>query len=171
MAQSKFYPRGLIYGGPRASLVEQILSLLLGREEIPGRHSGEEKVLYMRRFHLFHGKSARYYLHVFYRGDEDADPHDHPWDFESWILKTGYYDETWEQVEGQGRRIKEAPFLKPGMHIRRPASHIHRVRLKDPETKVWTFVKTSGKVKSWFFYTPTGPVGWKDYEPAKVSEA
>lgn len=62
------------------------------------------------------------YLHVFHRGDEDKDPHDHPWDFRTFPLRS-YVEEVVHPVEGYtSRRVVEA-----GRWHRRPAWTIHRV--------------------------------------------
>src|SRR3546814_1271720 len=46
--------------------------------------------------------------HVFYRGDEDPDPHDHPWDFWTRPLFQGYYEELMEHDGTLRRKIGRA---------------------------------------------------------------
>lgn len=58
-------------------------------EKFFGRHSivGDDGSPYMTRYWI-----GRMRLHIFYRGDSDADPHDHPWDFWTFPL-TSYVEE------------------------------------------------------------------------------
>lgn len=60
-------------------------------EDIYGRDGRD---LYLRRWHLTpRTRVGQLVLHVFFRGDQDPDPHDHPWDF--WTLplsRNGYIE-------------------------------------------------------------------------------
>lgn len=58
---------------------------LVGIETIYGV-DGEHRTPYMTRAWV-----GRLRLHVFHRGDNDPDPHDHPWDF--WTFPITAYDE------------------------------------------------------------------------------
>lgn len=81
---------------------------------------------------------GRLRVHVFYRGDADQDPHDHPWDFWTFPL-TSYVEEITTKIgeekvyTGHGDyRIDEE--FKTERHVVRafwpsfrPATHTHRV--------------------------------------------
>ena len=77
------------------------------------------------KFHLDDGRA----LHRFMRPEPHADPHDHPWGFETEILAGGYVEEVFRATEDGGWRaelVHRHPFTTH--HI--PAAHIHR--------KCWT---------------------------------
>lgn len=139
--------------------------------------------IYLRRFFIYprdkdfspNKLKKRWYLHKFYRGDEDPHLHDHPWPFTSLILTRGYFEETpidearderfvhnkdfirSNIVDGNGdqsipKNWRRRIFYKPFTVLRRPATWKHRVILKDP-TPVWTLVHTGVKERSWGFWT------------------
>lgn len=79
---------------------------------------------------------GRLRLHIFWRGDADPDPHDHPWGFWTFPLVT-YEEEVTSNVE---ESLQYAEFLgiDPGFFVSRrivnrfrihyrPAEHTHRV--------------------------------------------
>lgn len=92
---------------------------------------GEHVTPYMTRLIL-----GRLRLHIFWRGDQDPDAHNHPWGF--WTFPLVTYEE--EVVHGPEESLILTEFLglDPGMFItrnivkrfrlhHRPASHTHRV--------------------------------------------
>lgn len=138
------------------------------------------------------GDSGGVFIHRICMSDEDPDPHDHPWDFTTLILAGGYSDEQWdvERVpRGEcGNRVHDGcggfcagdgttePYdtrlpaglehMKPGKIARRPAEHLHRVRLFHDgarEREAWTLVFTGPKRRTWGFMTQTGWVNWRKY--------
>jgi len=91
-------------------------------QDIVGRDDGKE-TLYLRRFFLTPRWKWQLLLHVFYRGDEDPDPHDHPWDF--WTFPLGRHGYVEEEMSSYGYSLL---FHVPGRRWTfRPSSHIHRV--------------------------------------------
>src|SRR5690606_6991910 len=70
---------------------------------------------------------GRLRLHVFHRGDEDPDPHDHPWDFWTFPL-TAYVEEVVEAAPGfTGLRQRRSRLVSAFRLHHRPAEHTHRV--------------------------------------------
>lgn len=101
---------------------------------------------------------ARPYLHHFFRGDEDREVHNHPWQRSvSLILTTGYKEYRWKP----GLKRFEERYLKPGSinYIRR--NDFHRVELYQNQG-CWTLFTSIGRVmesngKDWsFLNTETG---------------
>lgn len=167
VADSVYFNRGILKD-PKASIAERILSLLFRRQEIPARFDKDK--LYMRRFFVFPAIAVlgiwERYLHVFYRSDEDPDPHCHPFAFKTRVLLGGYVDENWtckQTPDGYSRKVTNFTVMERGDSADRPATYIHRVHLIDPTKRTWTLVARSSKVRSWFFYTVNGPVGHKEY--------
>lgn len=75
---------------------------------------------------------GRLRLHIFHRGDNDPDPHDHPWEFWTFPL-TSYVEEVyvpeyrrpWDhKIVSAQRRLELVERFK--LH-HRPATHCHRV--------------------------------------------
>jgi hypothetical protein len=96
-----------------------------GKSTIWGK-DGEHRTPYMTRYWI-----GRLRLHIFHRGDQDPDPHDHPWDF--WTLPlTPYVEEVFYAVGGiVGEKMSNyapmrrvVPAFWPSF---RPATHTHRV--------------------------------------------
>jgi len=83
-------------------------------------------------------------LHHWLHSDDNRSPHDHPWNFITFVLRGSYIDEgRWERQR-----------VKAGRAYYRPASHAHWVHLDQGE--VWTLVLTGPKIKRWgFWITPT----------------
>jgi len=135
--------------------------------------AGNSRTPYMTRVWI-----GRLRLHVFHRGDNDPDHHDHPWDF--WTFPLTSYVEEVAVPDIKGLSYMEALFCGPERYklhrqiVRafrlsyRPAIHCHRVlgrfanRFRRPEK-----VDDSGDVLMWNSYAapathrPTPP-----FEPA-----
>lgn len=149
-------------GSDSLTLVESVLSRLFERQDVYDQ-SGDGSV-YLRRWFIYKHKNPekmtrRLMLHKFYRGDVDIDHHDHPWDFTSLILKGGYWEESFRNVE-TGKAAMT--WYKPLSLIRRAADWAHRVVLPEGQT-CWTLVMTSPKKRSWGFYTVNGWCPWRRY--------
>ena len=85
-------------------------------------------------------------LHKILGSDLDRYLHDHPWHYVSLILSGVYQEE----------RQHETGIRRPGNLLFRHATSIHRLTLLTPH--VWTLFITSGRIRTWGFYTETG---WK----------
>jgi hypothetical protein len=85
---------------------------------------GEHAAPYMTRIW-----AGRLRLHIFYRGDNDPDPHDHPWDFWTFPL-TSYVEEVttrgWVDVGVIGYQSHLKVVRAFRLH-HRPATYCHRV--------------------------------------------
>ena len=102
----------------------------MGRSTIWGK-DGEHETPYMTRYWF-----GRLRLHIFYRGDQDPDCHDHPWDF--WTFPFVPYveevvhpdlafmgrEQTVVCRSGPMRANNVVPAWRPTF---RPATHTHRV--------------------------------------------
>lgn len=143
-------------------LVEKILMKLFKYRDIMGRGHGGSQTLYLRRFFILQTRWFKIFLHKICRSDDDPDPHDHPWNFATLILRGGYYDERhmWDGVE---RTELVGDKMTPGRVAYRKAEHIHRVRLLDESKPTWTLVLLGKRVRKWTFVTPNGPVYWREY--------
>jgi hypothetical protein len=102
---------------------------------------------------------GRLRIHIFHRGDADADPHDHPADFWTFPL-VSYVEEYLDKAGLRRRRVVKAFRLH-----RRRAEHAHRVigSAVDENRPIVTLVWWGRKRREWGFHTPAGWVHWKRY--------
>lgn len=72
---------------------------------------------------------GRLRLHVFHRGDNDPDPHDHPWPFTTFPLVSYVEEVTWWRPgpRGGGSWTRRRQTVKAWRFHRRGAEHLHRV--------------------------------------------
>lgn len=146
------------------------------------------KYVYLRRYYIWRSKWVRWlgirtgniYLHFIIRPDDDPDPHDHPWDFTTFVLLGGYKNETWFW-NAMGKVSMHSNMVSLTFPVRvfakkhRKAEHTHRVVLYENESKLAraifgvfrpavTFVITSPVKRSWGFITKDkGFVNWWIY--------
>ena len=108
---------------------------------------------------------GRLRLHVFHRGDEDPDCHDHPADFWTFPLVT-YVEEFIDRGGVRQWRLVRAFRL----HQRR-AEFAHRVIGPAVGTgQVATIVWWGRERRPWGFHTAEGWVGWRPYIEGKARE-
>lgn len=144
------------------------------------RRAGEHEPPYMTRLWI-----GRLRLHIFHRGDNDPDPHDHPWGF--WTFPLVAYIEEVHYPIFDDVMTEQGPtqrFLGYEVHLNlvpafrwsyRPATHLHRVLCVngdnpyDPTSgrKIVTFVWREKESRKWGFLKSRDGrwcwVYWKDY--------
>lgn len=117
---------------------------------------------YLTRYYILKTRWLKVYLHQFHRSDEDRDMHDHPWNFMSIVLKSGYVEHLPESIK----------LRKPGAIIRHCAEDRHFVKLLpqcrspeciSPEVEAWTLVFVGKKRREWGFHTQDGWLHWREY--------
>lgn len=105
---------------------------------------------YMWRLKILVLTWCRVYLHIFVASDDEC-LHDHPWNFYSLILWGGY----WE-ITPTGKK-----WYGPGRLLYRPATWKHQVVIKK---RAITLCVTTGKLRSWGFWTKAGEwIHWRTY--------
>ena len=88
----------------------------MGYSTIYGR-GGDLDTPYLTRIWI-----GRLRLHIFFKGDQDTDPHDHPWDF--WTFPLVPYEERVLDRDLLSLTTQTVPAWRVTF---RPATHIHRV--------------------------------------------
>ena len=139
-----------------------MIETIYGRD---GRHSTP----YLTRIFLLKTRWGRLQFHIFHRGDEDPDPHDHPWDF--WTLPLTSYIEEVRSTDGS---ITKRLVAAGRVHFR-PAEFTHRLlcRAAWAGGKIYSLVWVKCPRRKWGFYTSRGWVPWREYvfdrpdEPAR----
>lgn len=146
---------------PTPGLLERLLLKLVPHFDIV-----KADQLYLRRFILLGTRYGNVYLHHICHSDDDPDPHDHPWDFVTFLLRGHYINAQYagfnEVDEATDWRDKEGAQLcsAPGVYTR-AAEHCHQVILPDGPT--WSLVLTGPRKRDWNFITKAGPVFWREY--------
>lgn len=110
-------------------------------------------------------------LHVFWRGDEDPHPHNHPWDFWTFPL-VSYFEEVVELAPYEGfywrnERLSEgAPYTRQRLvpawrWHKRPAETLHRVLYPCRCRNGWSVTAYSGdRVRALYAKWPIVTVVW-----------
>ena len=114
---------------------------------------------YLERTLLWEGFLGSVTVHRFRRNDADV-PHDHSFDFLTFILRGAYREERYEWKDGV-LIVKGDHLLKAGQVAFRSARTIHRVHVDGGEA--WTLVLRGPKRRAWSFWTESGPVLWWEY--------
>ena len=140
----------------KMQLIEKIISKRLIKEivsKIGNRH--------FRRWSIVSTPLFNIYVHCIERSDEDPDPHDHPWNFISVILK-GAYLESVKTLHGDCNIF----LRKRGNIFFHSLNRAHKITILNGP--VWTLVFT-GKRKEdeWGYHTEYGWVDNKSYRLEK----
>ncbi|MBD8546780.1 hypothetical protein [Sphingomonas sp. CFBP 8760] len=91
-----------------------------------------------RAFTKYHLDDGRV-LHRFRLEEPHADPHDHPWSFQTEILEGGYVEEVFH-VRPDGSWHSERRHRLVGQAYSINAAHIHRI-VELPAGECWTLVR------------------------------
>jgi hypothetical protein len=143
---------------------EVIRTLFLVKEII-----SKDGLVHFRRWRILATPWFNIYIHNILRSDEEAHPHDHPWNFLSFILKGGY-TEAWLPFYEDVAYRNGVPLLnstrKPGTVVYHDAKDFHKLTLlKD---SAWTLVFTFGKRRpTWGYQTEQGWFEQKAYRELK----
>lgn len=148
------------------AIVTWLLALLRRERFEIGRHGLPR---YLTRWTLlgrrFAGESGKLFLHLFHRGDAEAYPHDHPWEFWSLILWGGYWEHTPADPDNPaGPTVRK--WYGPGRLLKRPAEWRHRVELPAGR-QCWTLIWTGPKVRGWGFHCQSGFRPWREHAVAQ----
>lgn len=98
------------------------------------------------KYHLDDGGA----LHRFVRPEPHADPHDHPWSFETTILSGGYIEEVFTFQPGGGWRSVLVERQSGSRHWIE-AGHIHRI-VALPLGECWTLVRAGPPERDTLFW-------------------
>ena len=115
----------------------------------------DKKSPYLIRYYLLFKNRPDWFpfnifIHKFLQSD-DADLHDHPWDYFTFILYGGYY----EYIENNDTLTKNKIikiWRPPGFFKYSSAYHKHRVELLNTNQCCWTLFIPGKKIKNWGFY-------------------
>jgi hypothetical protein len=118
--------------------------------------------VYLVRYRLIDTPWFGVYLHDIQEPDHDYDPHDHPWNFISVILRGGYIEKVWPMPWvhlGAGsyrRRWLRWSWLAMDTCL------AHRIEEVQPGT--WSLILRGKRTRVWGFHTQGGFVPWMEYK-------
>lgn len=124
----------------------------------------ENGLNYLTRLRVIQTPWFGVYLHDLYEPDSDRDPHDHPWDFTSFIVKGGYLEKVWPIPHILMDVSYKRRWNKYSWH-KMTRDMAHRITSVDPGTRSLIFV--GKRTRNWGFFTEDGWMSWQDYEKAK----
>lgn len=138
-----------------------LMLVLRGSSMVQRIENEKNHELYLRRVFLTpRTKIGGLYFHIFHRGDQDRDPHDHPWAFVTFPFQS-----YWEKVfRDDGSYVLNR--VKGWRLHHRPAAYRHRVIgreyievrgdyvQKPGDKKLYTLVWHGVGVNSWGFWVP-----------------
>lgn len=116
-------------------------------------------ITHFRRWRLFWSPWGSIYLHNITNSDLDIDPHDHPWDFTSLIIKGSYREEA--RYAHDDYKTLYVKAYTPGMLNKKKTIDCHKLTLQTPS--VWTLVFVGKRKHDWGYQTANGWVHHKEY--------
>jgi hypothetical protein len=123
--------------------------------DIPSKVKPEE--VYLRRLRLLQTPWCALYVHWIYEADFDRDPHDHPWNFWSFVLRGGYVEHIYDSPDA----FAQPKWWRRFSLHKMPSSAAHQIRSVVKDTV--TFVVTGRRTRTWGFWTKAGFVPWTTY--------
>jgi hypothetical protein len=137
----------------------------------------QEGVVHFRRYRLISLPFLNLYVHQLLHSDMDAHMHDHPWNFDSFILFGSYLEQasyprkkwigkdiTSAKQEGMSLAIHSGKY-SAGDLISHTRNDVHRITLLTPV--VWTLVLTTGFKSEWGYQTKEGWIQHQEYRKLK----
>lgn len=140
----------------RRRLLRRLLEALFVTEVI-----GQEECPLMLRWTLlapFNGRYGKVTIHRFAPEATDADPHDHPAPFLTFILRGYYFDQSWMRV-GIDKLVPKVETVRAGMVRYRRARHTHTTTTD--HVGAWTLVVMGPKTRDWGFLRLADGTWWR----------
>lgn len=99
------------------------------------------------------------YLHKFHRGDDDPEPHNHPWSWSLAVILSGGYV---EYRLGNDNKLHSRQMWPGALNLIR-GDDFHRVELLDKES--WSLFIAGPRVSSWGFWDTKAQrlVPWREF--------
>jgi hypothetical protein len=124
----------------------------------------DEQRTYLRRLRIVQTPWGAIYLHWIYLPDDDRDPHDHPCNFWSFVVRGGYREVLYPYVRVArdfSQRFND--WRRWSLH-KMPIEQAHRITHLEPGTI--TLVFFGRRQREWGFYTADGFVPFTEYARA-----
>lgn len=121
------------------------------------------KTVYLVRYIPFKSKYMCLYIHRFMRSDAD-DPHDHPWNFFTYVISGGYSEVYYDKTPQKSRNKFTALWTKrinrrlPGSIAYRRATDVHQVvvdrdyEMSEIQQAPFTLCLIGPRIREWGFW-------------------
>lgn len=121
------------------------------------------RLVYLKRLRVVQTPLFGLYVHWINLPDDDRDPHDHPWNFLSAVLRGGYTEVVYKYDEHSDgpTLVAETTHGRWSAH-RMPTDRAHRITHLQPQTV--TLILTGRRSRDWGFWTEAGWVPWRQYD-------
>lgn len=145
----------------------------------PHGKNGDKPLPYLLRLYVLNTPLFGLKVHWFLGPDPDADGHDHPWTFASYLVCGGYQERRWllrrlardrQGLPGVAGELALIEGVVDNLRavrgwIRRRSSDVHTITDIYPDT-VTIVVNSASRGRSWGFWKPrgTGPILGHQYE-------
>lgn len=128
--------------------------------------------VHFQRYRLFQSRWFAIYLHFIAKSDADKHPHNHPWNFVSFVLSGGYFENVWDSSIFTKLCIEEffcvdrnKRTLFSDFAAYRDSKDFHQVEIIKP---TWTLVFTGRRInENWGYLTESGFKNNIDYRKEK----
>lgn len=126
---------------------------------------------YLDRLRIVQTPYFGVYLHWIHEPDSDRDPHDHPWNFGSFILKGGYTERVWEEP-ALGTQDYKGYRRKWGQFSWHKMDTVSAHKIEQISKPLVTLVLVGRRTRNWGFWQQTDYpsqarfVTWQNYENA-----
>lgn len=131
----------------------------MSKMEIPSKKNDGE--LYLVRLRIVQTPWFGVYLHNINEPDFDRDPHDHPWNFLSFIVRGGYTERIWARPADRRLGSYQRRWNRFTWH-RMTMEKAHQIEEVQPNTV--SLILTGPRTRNWGFWTEDGWVEWREYE-------
>lgn len=126
--------------------------------------SRDQDYTYLRRLRIVQTPWFAFLLHFIFVPDLDQDPHDHPWNFWSFVVRGGYTERFFEFVHDRNFSHFRKRHLRWSLHRMR-VEHAHQIDGISPRTCTLLFV--GRRQRDWGFWMSEGFIPWKTYNQRK----
>lgn len=139
-------------------MIKRIINKLFLVKEIRSKKG----LLHFRRWRLLATPWFSIFIHEISRRDEDEDPHSHPWNFRTLVLRGGY-----EKICYKNGRRTEYNVLRRWETIKHTKDEYHRIMVLRDIRPVWTLVVVGKRDSEWGYLTEKGCVDKDNYRKMK----
>jgi hypothetical protein len=117
---------------------------------------------YLFRWRLLQTPWLSLLVHHITLDDLDRDPHDHPWPFTSLIISGSYHERVWDDP----RHLNDFRIRHRRRFSITTTTPDQAHQITDLRGSVWTIAITGRHHGGWHFWTPAGPIDWREYNDA-----
>lgn len=144
--------------------------------------TGAGTELYMVRYIVLKTKFFSIFIHRFMRSDEPI-PHDHPWNFLTYVISGGYTEQYFDRAKPSTRRNRFTKYWTqttvertPGSIRYRSANAVHYVEvdrkytLEEVKLAPYTICFLGPRIKEWgFWISDTTYVDWREHLDVRMA--